>query len=193
MWYYPFIAVATLFDGYIAEVLFIAECAEPVFWCGEFAYQKQSFVRFLALLNVLTLDELCCCPANVSHVMHVHFATNPVWIFHSLEFICCLKFLCSSRETWRTVICNHKCVLQKKWNSLDALEGNSLAGEEHPFICARAVGEAFLNSLNHTVRSQCSYNANSWCETSSFKHMVNVGTIWKLTLSNNMCSISFAV
>lgn len=39
MWYYPCIAVATLFDGYITEVLFIAKCAKPVFLCGDFVYQ----------------------------------------------------------------------------------------------------------------------------------------------------------
>lgn len=106
-------------------------------------------------------------------LIHVHFSKKQVRIFpHIFKVRSLFAVLFSSRETWKTIICNHKCVLQKKWNSLDAFEGNSLAGflarKGHPFICKQAVGEDFLNSLNYTVRLQRNYNANSWHETSSF-------------------------
>ncbi len=85
MWYYPCIAVATSVDGYITEVLFIANCAEPVFWCAEFAYQKCFGSpdcclsrRFLAWVNVLILDELGCCPFR-SKPVFPHFRSKPVF------------------------------------------------------------------------------------------------------------------
>jgi len=114
-----------------------------------------------------------------------------VWIWNVFAV---WNSFCSLWETWRTVICNHKCV-QKKWNSLDALEGNSLAGffssEELPFICDLAVGKLFK-----TVWTTQSDRSAATMQTAGVKPLpLNTWSMWGPSecwhCQNKTCEIAF--